>query len=81
MPQSLAKQVIWRRRRHAQQLNAACAAADRETVMNDELPGPHKVEKSATDARQGMTTGRVRWILGISLALGVIALAVSYWIA
>mgnify|MGYP004075183563 CR=1 FL=1 len=34
------------------------------------------VEKKPENARQGEIRGRVRWILGVSLALAVIALAV-----
>lgn len=37
------------------------------------------VEKSTDDVRQGETTGKVRWVLGISLTLvvvGLIAVAV-----
>jgi hypothetical protein len=33
---------------------------------------------STDQARQGLTTGRVRWILGVSLALAVIAMALSW---
>lgn len=33
--------------------------------------------KSAEDARQGQTTGRLRWILGVSVALAVVAMAVA----
>lgn len=38
------------------------------------------ISKSATEARQGTTTGTVRWVLGISLALAVIAMILSYWV-
>jgi hypothetical protein len=48
--------------------------------MNDGSE-PHIVEKTATEARQAVTTGRVRWILAISLVLGIVALAISYWVA
>lgn len=34
------------------------------------------IEISKTEARQGKTTGRVRWILGLSMALAAIALIV-----
>lgn len=33
--------------------------------------------KTATDARQGLTTGRLRWILGISLVLAIVAMVVA----
>ena len=34
------------------------------------------VEKSTNDVRHGETTGKVRWVLGISLTLVVIGLIV-----
>ena len=36
------------------------------------------VEKSATEASQGTKTGHVRWVLVISLALGVVVLGAAY---
>ena len=54
---------------------------DWENVMDRGSPHPHVIEKSATDARQGATTGRVRWILGISLFGAIVALAIAYWVA
>jgi hypothetical protein len=48
--------------------------------MDGGSPNPHVVEKSATEARQGITTGRVRWILAISLSGSIVALAVAYWL-
>ena len=33
--------------------------------------------KTATEARQGRTTGAVRWVLGISLTLALVAFIVS----
>ena len=35
---------------------------------------------STDDARQGQTTGRVRWILGVSLALAIGAMIVAWLI-
>jgi hypothetical protein len=32
---------------------------------------------SAQAARQGITTGRVRWILGVSLVLAIMAMAMA----
>jgi len=49
--------------------------------MSDGSPAPHPIEKSTTEARQGITTGRVRWILAISMLLAVVALVISYWVA
>jgi hypothetical protein len=46
--------------------------------MNEYSSTPQSVEKSATDARQGATTGTVRWVLGISLFGAIIALLVTY---
>jgi len=37
--------------------------------------------KSATDARQGRTTGVVRWVLGISLAAAIIAMIIAYLVS
>jgi hypothetical protein len=37
----------------------------------------HHVEKTETDARQGLVTGHMRYVLGISLALAVIAMVVT----
>ncbi len=55
--------------------------AEYETIENG-TGGPRPAPvKSATSARQGITTGRVRWILGVSLCLAVIAMAVAYWVA
>jgi hypothetical protein len=34
--------------------------------------------KTATEARQGRTTGVVRWVLGISLTLAIIAMIVAF---
>lgn len=46
------------------------------SVQRDQAP----VVKSATDARQGATPGVVRWVLGLSMAGAIIALAVTYWL-
>jgi hypothetical protein len=35
-------------------------------------------EKTTDDARQGVTTGHVRWMLRISLVLGVLALGAVF---
>lgn len=48
--------------------------------MNDGSSPPHTIEKSATEARQAVTTGRVRWILAISLLLTIVAMAIAYWL-
>jgi heme O synthase-like polyprenyltransferase len=37
--------------------------------------------KSTTEARQGQTTGVVRWVLGISLTLVIVAMFVTYFVS
>jgi hypothetical protein len=34
--------------------------------------------RTATEARQGRTTGVVRWVLGISLTLAIVAMIVAF---
>jgi hypothetical protein len=53
--------------------------------MNDQIPRdqplPPKAEHMPpTEARQGLITGRVRYILAISVALTVAAFAVIYFL-
>jgi hypothetical protein len=48
--------------------------------MNDG-PQPHITQKTASEARQAVTTGRVRWILAISLVGAVVAMGIAYWVA
>ena len=36
------------------------------------------VEKSATEASQGIKTGHIRWVLVVSLVLGVVVLGAAY---
>jgi hypothetical protein len=38
----------------------------------------HPQIETATKARQGETTGVIRWVLGISLTLAVIAMVISF---
>jgi len=47
--------------------------------MNDAPHTNQPIEKTATEARQGRTTGHVRWILAISFVGAIIALAIVYW--
>ncbi len=42
-------------------------------------PAP-AVDKSAQEARQGETPGRMRYVLGISTGLAIIALIIVYFI-
>ncbi len=37
--------------------------------------------KTATEARQGRTTGVVRWVLGISLTLAIVAMIVAFCVS
>ena len=37
--------------------------------------------KTATEVRQGRTTGVVRWVLGISLPLAIIAMIVAFFVS
>ena len=34
--------------------------------------------KTATEARQGRTTGVVRWVLGVSLTLAIVAMIIAF---
>jgi hypothetical protein len=37
--------------------------------------------KTATEARQGRTTGVVRWVLGISLTLAIAAMIIAFFVS
>ena len=50
-----------------------------EPIMND-APRPG-ADISATQARQATTPGVVRWVLGVSLLLAIVAMVVAYWMA
>ncbi len=39
------------------------------------------VTKTPTDARQGVQLGVMRWVLGISLALAIVGVAIAYLVA
>lgn len=54
------------------------AIAERNTERAAATGGPPVL--STDDARQGHTTGRVRWILVVSLVLAILAMAVA-WLA
>jgi hypothetical protein len=41
----------------------------------------HEANLSTTQARQGTTPGIVRWVLGVSLLLAIVAMFFAYWIA
>jgi hypothetical protein len=40
-----------------------------------------RIVESPTDARQGIKTGRVRYVLAVSIALVIILFAVAWWVA
>ena len=37
--------------------------------------------KTATEARQGVMLGTMRWVLGISISLAIVAMAIAYFVA
>ncbi len=39
------------------------------------------VTKTPTDARQGVKLGTMRWVLGLSMALAVVGVAIAYFVA
>jgi hypothetical protein len=39
------------------------------------------LEISTTDARQGQTTGVVRWVLGISLAAAIVGMIIAFLVS
>jgi hypothetical protein len=39
---------------------------------------PDRVVVSTTEARQGVTFGRMRWVLGISLAAVIVIFLIAY---
>jgi hypothetical protein len=47
-------------------------------VSNEESEHPH-IELTPVEARQAIMTGHMRYVLGISLALSVIVLAIIYF--
>ncbi len=49
--------------------------------MSDPVRNKPQRQMTATDARQGRTTGRVRWILGISITFAIIAMIVAYLVS
>ena len=51
----------------------------RHAAMNSDGPPSGGREISGTDARQGVTLGAVRYVLGISLALALVAFVVLYF--
>jgi hypothetical protein len=55
-----------------------------QRVDQNPLPGTAQagaVTKTPTDARQGVKLGVMRYVLGISIALAIVGVAIAYWIA
>jgi hypothetical protein len=46
--------------------------------QNHAADSPHLTEDQTTNLRQGITLGRMRYVLGISLTLTIIMLAIVY---
>jgi hypothetical protein len=56
--------------------------ASREDQEMEARAAEHGQLKTPVEARQGVTTHHIRWVLGISLALGVLVLGGAYaWYA
>ena len=49
----------------------------RNRAMSETPP----VVKTATEARQGRTTGVVRWVLGISLTLAIVGMIIAFFVS
>jgi hypothetical protein len=47
--------------------------------MVDQNPSEHSVHETGDHARAGETTGVMRYVLGISLALAVVILSLIVW--
>lgn len=47
--------------------------------MGDAFHTNQPIEKTTTEARQGATTGHMRWVLGISIVAVIVAFAIGYW--
>jgi hypothetical protein len=45
------------------------------------MPDRSPPAKNATEARQGRTTGVVRWVLGISLTIAIGAMIIAFWVS
>jgi amino acid permease len=46
-----------------------------------QTPENGAVTKTATQARQGIKLGTMRWVLGISMALAIVGVAIAYFVA
>ena len=49
-------------------------------VHHDDAPR-HEADISTTQVRQATPAGVVRWVLGFSLLLAIVAMVVAYWMA
>jgi hypothetical protein len=45
------------------------------------MPDRSPPVKTATETRQGRTTGVVRWVLGISLTTAIGAMIIAFWVS
>jgi hypothetical protein len=59
-------------------MESAMTIDSNETRPGEPAQAGDSVEKSATEASQGTKTGHFRWVLVISLALGVVVLGAAY---
>ena len=47
----------------------------------DTTPADGAVTKTTAEASQGVKLGVMRWVLGISLVLAVVGIAIAYFVA
>jgi hypothetical protein len=48
---------------------------------SDAAPTTGAVTKTPTEARQGVKLGVMRWVLGISMALAIVGIAIAFMVA
>jgi hypothetical protein len=51
------------------------------SVRPAEIDPPHQIVVTPIAARSAVKLGRMRYVLGISLALAIVLLIAAYWIA
>lgn len=52
--------------------------ADGGSRETEQRTAPHVPERTTTEARQGVTLGYMRYVLGLSLVLAIAALILAY---
>jgi hypothetical protein len=52
--------------------------ADGGSRETEQRTAPHTPERTTTEARQGVTLGHMRYVLGLSLVLAIAALILAY---